>query len=155
MSDAAAPPPAVRRRSRRIMPILAVGAALAGVAGGFFAVRAGLLDLLPSAAPALSEPHTQFVEVPPIIITLGPSVRNRHLRFSSQIEVSPDARAYVARMMPRILDVLNGYLRAVEPADIENPAAMVRLRAQMLRRVQMVVGHDRAIDLLITEFVLN
>ena len=32
---------------------------------------------------------------------------------------------------------------------------LVRLRAQMLRRVQMVTGEGRVRDLLITEFVLN
>ena len=50
--------------------------------------------------------------------------------------------------MPRILDVLNSYLRAVELADLEDPSAMVRLRAQMLRRVQIVTGEGRVRDLL-------
>jgi len=54
-----------------------------------------------------------------------------------------------------ILDVLNTYLRAVELRDVENPAAMTRLRAQMLRRVNIVTGEGRVNDLLITEFVLK
>ena len=58
-------------------------------------------------------------------------------------------------LLPRILDVLNGYLRAVETADLENPSALVKLRAQMLRRVQIVTGEGRVRDLLVTEFVLN
>ena len=57
--------------------------------------------------------------------------------------------------MPRILDVLNTYLRAVEVRDLEEPAALVRLRAQMLRRVQVVTGEGRVRDLLVTEFVMN
>ena len=57
--------------------------------------------------------------------------------------------------MPRILDVLNTYLRAVEVRDLEQPASLARLRAQMLRRVQVVTGEGRVRDLLITEFVLN
>jgi flagellar protein FliL len=57
--------------------------------------------------------------------------------------------------MPRIVDVLNGYLRAVEVREFEDPAALVRLRAQMLRRVQIVTGEGRVRDLLVTEFVLN
>ena len=57
--------------------------------------------------------------------------------------------------MPRIVDVLNTYLRAVEVRDLEEPAAMARLRAQMLRRVQVVTGEGRVRDLLVTEFVLN
>jgi flagellar FliL protein len=51
--------------------------------------------------------------------------------------------------------VLNGYLRAVETSDLENPAALVRLKAQMLRRIQIVTGEGRVRDLLVSEFVLN
>ena len=58
-------------------------------------------------------------------------------------------------LRPRILDVLNGYLRAVEVAELEDPSALVRLRAQMLRRIQVVAGEGRVNDLLISEFVLN
>ena len=39
--------------------------------------------------------------------------------------------------------------------DIEDPAALARLRAQMLRRIQVVTGEGQVRDLLITEFVLN
>ena len=51
--------------------------------------------------------------------------------------------------------MLNGYLRAVDVEDIEDPSSLVRLRAQMLRRIQIVVGQDAVSDLLIIEFVLN
>ena len=57
--------------------------------------------------------------------------------------------------MPRVIDVLNGYLRAVEPSILSAPDALTRLRAQMLRRVRMVVGEDRVNDLLVMEFVLT
>ena len=49
----------------------------------------------------------------------------------------------------------NSYLRAVAITDLEDPSAMTRLRAQMLRRVQIVTGEGRVRDLLVTEFLLN
>ncbi|MEL7416552.1 MAG: flagellar basal body-associated FliL family protein, partial [Pseudomonadota bacterium] len=58
-------------------------------------------------------------------------------------------------LKPRISDVLNTYLRAVSLDELENPAAMLRLRAQMLRRIQLVTGEGRVRDLLISEFILN
>jgi flagellar FliL protein len=69
--------------------------------------------------------------------------------------VAPEDAATVAALMPRVLDVLNTYLRAVQARDIEDPAALARLRAQMLRRIQVVTGDGQVRDLLITEFVLN
>ena len=53
------------------------------------------------------------------------------------------------------MDVLNSYLRAVAVSDLEDPSALVSLRAQMLRRIQLVTGEGRVRDLLIMEFVLS
>jgi len=58
-------------------------------------------------------------------------------------------------LKPRIVDVLNGYLRAVTFAEMADPNALARLRGQMLRRIQVVTGEGRVKDLLIMEFVLN
>jgi flagellar FliL protein len=63
--------------------------------------------------------------------------------------------AEVTLLLPRILDVLNSYLRAIDVAEIEDSAALVRIRAQLLRRIQIVTGEGRVRDLLVTEFVLN
>lgn len=79
----------------------------------------------------------------------------KHLRFRAQVEVIDSAVADVTLLVPRILDVLNSYLRAIDTASIEDPQALARMRAQMLRRIQIVTGEGRVRDLLITEFVLN
>ena len=90
-----------------------------------------------------------------MVISLGSANAAKHLNFGAALEVEPKFKEEVELLKPRILDVLNTYLRAVEIRDIENPAAMTRLRAQMLRRVNIVTGEGRVNDLLITEFILN
>lgn len=149
---------APKRKSRR--PLL-IGAGLALIlgGGGFFATFTGLLSgaaekaLAAEAVTAL--PDIAFVPIQPLIINLAPGSANKNLRFAAQLEVGSPYGAEVTLLMPRILDVLNGYLRAVQTADLENPSALVKLRAQMLRRVQIVTGEGRVRDLLVTEFVLN
>lgn len=42
--------------------------------------------------------------------------------------------------MPRILDVLNGYSRAVDAQQLTDRSSLFRIRAQMLRRIKIVVG---------------
>nr|WP_205911789.1 flagellar basal body-associated FliL family protein [Rhodobacter sp. SGA-6-6] len=130
--------------------------------GGFYAAWAGLI--LAPAAPDHAEaeeekpgplPDIAFVPVEPVVISLGPGSFSRHLKFTAQLEVAKSYADEVTLLMPRILDVLNSYLRAVAVAELEDPAAMARLRAQMLRRVQIVTGEGRVRDLLVTEFVLN
>lgn len=155
--DAAGAPTPTKRRGGRPILIGAVLALLLG-GGGFYAAWSGLLPDLPGRAPAdgaAPVADVGFVPIDPLLINLAPSASGRHLRFGAQIEVASGREGAVARLMPRILDVLNGYLRAVAVQDLEDPAALIRLRAQMLRRIQVVVGEGLVRDLLVTEFVLN
>ncbi|MFC3085887.1 flagellar basal body-associated FliL family protein [Tabrizicola soli] len=147
------------KRSRKPLLIGLVLAILLG-GGGFYATWSGLvLGGGEESATAGKAPgpltDVAFVPLETLVISLGPDSRSEHLRFSAQVEVVESAQDDVALLAPRILDVLNSYLRAIDTADIENPAAMARLRAQMLRRIQIVTGEGRVRDLLITEFVLN
>lgn len=147
------------RKKSKLPLILGLVAALLLGGGGFYATWSGLLGAGQNE-PAEAEkvgplPEIAFVPVEPIIISLGPAARAKHLRFTAQLEVNRGTEADVALLLPRILDVVNGYLRAVEVKRLEDPASLVVLRAQMLRRIQLVTGEGRVRDLLITEFVLN
>lgn len=96
-----------------------------------------------------------FVPLEPFVLSLAQTEGSRHLRVSLTIEVAPGAEDDVVAAIPRINDVLNTYLRAVDQRDFEVPRAMMRLRAQMLRRVRLVSPPDTVRDLLFQEFVLN
>lgn len=148
-----------KKRSKRPLLIgLVLALALGG--GGFYATFSGLL--LGGDAGHAEKEHgpgplsgVAFVPLETIVVSLGPDSGSEHLRFTAQIEVVDTAAADVTTLSPRILDVINSYLRAIDTASIEDPHAMARLRAQMLRRIQVVTGEGRVRDLLITEFVLN
>ncbi len=103
----------------------------------------------------VAESDTKFVALAPLTISLGKFASSRHLRFQAYLEVPSAAAEEVERLSPRVLDVLNTYLRAISESELEDPASMNRLRAQMLRRVQIVIGEENVRDLLITEFILN
>jgi flagellar FliL protein len=153
--------PAEQPKKGKLGLILGLVAALAFGGGGFYAVQAGLVDpgaLLHHEPEAKAESvlgDVAFVAMEPVTISLGAEAKAKLLRFTGQLEVAPEHAEEVAALMPRVLDVLNTYLRAVEVRDLEEPASLARLRAQMLRRVQVVTGEGRVRDLLITEFVLN
>ncbi len=131
---------------------------LVGAGGGFGLVASGMLGgggHEGETMPVFSPEDVAFIPIEPLVISVGAPGRQRHLRFQAQLEVTPNAVAAVTTVLPRVLDVLNGYLRAVDMADIEDPSSLVKLRAQMLRRIQIVVGDGMVTDLLISEFVLN
>jgi flagellar FliL protein len=147
-----------KKKSKRSLLIGLVLAAMLGI-GGFYATWSGMIlgaahEEESASAPG-PLPDITFVPIDSIIISLGPGATSRHLRFTSQLEVNAISSAEVTMLLPRILDVLNGYLRATDVVQLEDPAALVRIRAHMLRRIQIVTGEGRVRDLLITEFVLN
>lgn len=156
MTDATAEIPSEAPIRSRKPLVLGALLALLGAAAAFYVTWSGLLakgDDSGHEAQAL--PDIAFVPVDPVIVSLPGSTGTRQVRFTAQIEVESVHAAEVAMLMPRILDVLNGYLRAIEPARFDEPGALLRIRAQLLRRIQIVTGEGRARDLLVTEFVIQ
>jgi flagellar FliL protein len=151
-------PPETSTKPRRLWLILSlVGSLLLG-GGGFYAVWSGLV-LSGANGAVVAEttplPDIEFVPVPPTVISLPPGSTSSHLRFAAQLEVAGQETQAVTQLLPRIQDVLNGYLRAVSVAELQDPSTLIRIRAQLLRRIQLVAGEGRVRDLLVTEFVLN
>lgn len=159
MAEIAATETPTPRKSSKLPLLIGLVLAVAGGGGGFYAATSGLLGGASSEthdeSPVPDMPDVAFLEVDPILVTLSPESHVRQLRFRSQIEVATAHAEEVRTLMPRIVDVMNSYLRALEPADFEDPQVLPRLRSQLLRRVQVVTGQGRVKDLLVMEFVLN
>lgn len=151
------------KKKSKMPLIIGLVLALAGGGGGFFAVQSGMLFGDSAKAGAEAESHEEVAEMPdvvfvpmdPLVINLGKGAQNQYLRFRAELEVSGGYEQEVTALLPRVMDILNGYLRAVDIRDLEDRSALIRLRAQMLRRIQIVTGEGRVKDLLIMEFVLN
>jgi len=163
----------VRKGKSKLLLVACVLALVAG-GGSFYAVFSGLL-VLPfigggegkrdtaaghggetgdyAGSPYLLEPGV-FIHLDPLVITLGPQSQSKHLKITLAIEIGPGREAEVEAVKPRVIDILNGFLRAVDEREFELPRSMERLRAQMLRRVMLVTPEGAVRDLLIQEFVL-
>lgn len=163
MADATAVETEPNKKSSKTLIILSLILGLAGAGAGFYLMYEGLI---PGMKGETKEPVEQkspvtdlpedigFVPIDPLMISLGRD-SGLNLRFRAQLEIREQHRSDVEKLMPRVVDVLNSYLRAVDIEDIEGTASLVRLRAQMLRRIQVVTGMDRVQDLLVMEFVVN
>ncbi|MCV3269882.1 flagellar basal body-associated FliL family protein [Roseobacter sinensis] len=161
MADAAIVEDESEPKSSKMPLIIGLVLLLLGGGGGFYATWSGLLFGAESEEPKAEEtktvegPAVAFVPIDPITVSLPPGSPQSHLRFRAELEVASKYASDVEAVLPRVVDVLNGYLRAIDAQDIANPSALTRLRAQMLRRVQVVTGPEQVKDLLIMEFVLN
>ena len=164
----------VRKGKSKLLLVAAVLALGAG-GGGFYAVYSGMLALpflgggeggheTAGAGPGGEagghaeaagpfEPGA-YIHLEPLIVTMGPQSESKHLKITLAIEVEPGREAEVEAVKPRVIDILNGFLRAVDEREFELPRSMERLRAQMLRRIELVTPKGAVRDLLIQEFVL-
>ncbi|MEY8839386.1 flagellar basal body-associated protein FliL [Cribrihabitans sp. XS_ASV171] len=167
MTDATAEGIETAGKKGKMTIVLAAILGLAGAGAGYYATVTGLLPFgfghgkpathveVPDVSGPAPLPDVTFVDLAPILISLGNERDMTHLRFHAQLEVADAHAAEVERMKPRIVDVLNGYLRAVEVSDLRDPLALSRLRGHILRRVNIVLGEGRVRDILVMEFVLN
>lgn len=162
MTDATAEPAEVPEKSGKKGMIIGAILAVVGAVGGYVLTTSGLLPIggKPASAkaeeskPAKALPKVGFVDLAPVVVSVNTS-DSRHLKFHAQLEVNAPYMADVEKMKPRIMDVLNGYLRAVEVSDLEDSLALIRIRGHLLRRIEIVVGEGRVRDVLVMEFVLN
>lgn len=153
-------PPKKRSPLRFLVPIIAL---LLPAGGGFYASYSGMVAL-PIGGQHEEKEKTgrshplapvTFVPIDEMIITLGPDSRAQHLILQAEIETVPEAAPMIEKLRPRIADLFNTYLRAVEERDLQDPSGMTKLRAQLLRRIRVVVGSTEVRDLLFTKFVMK
>lgn len=161
MADAETDAEEAPAKKSKMPLIIGLVLAILGGGGGFYATWSGILLGAESQSTSAPEPKVEkgpdvaFVQVDPLVISLGQSAGADFLRFRADLEVPAAYKDDVKKLLPRVTDVFNSYLRALDPGDLEERAALTRIRGQMLRRVQVVVGQDRVNDLLVMEFVLN
>ncbi len=156
--------PETAKSSRRPL-IISLILFLVAAGGGFYATSSGQLSLASilgdskdstekqakvAAAPALA-----FLPVGEIVVPLGPDAQAKYLLFTSEIEVSSEDTEQLQSMLPRIRDLFNTYLRAVEARDLEQPDATMRLRDQLLRRLRAITAPLSPRDILFTSFILR
>lgn len=162
MTDAAAEAPVETKKSSKIPIILGLIVLILGAAGGFYASFSGTIlgpkttnKIIADSSSVHAMPDVTFVEIEPMIISILPASQGKHLRFRANLEVPSQYADDVQKLMPRVINIMNGYLRALDITDLEKPAILTRLRAQLLRRLQIIVGPEQINDVLILEFVIN
>ena len=146
--------------------IIIIGLVLLLVVGGVAAVYfTGMLDpLLAMVGGGESEsdeggPDTDavFFEVPEILVNLNTGGRKAtflKIRISLELEKQSDIER-IKRMMPRIIDNFQVYLRELRIEDLKGSAGMYRLREEMLVRVSAAVAPAKINDVLFKEMLVQ
>ncbi len=108
-----------------------------------------------SGARIIHSESSAYVELPPILVSVK-SVRSaRHLKVRVVIETnSTDADVILTRVY-HIQDLLNTYLRSVDPKQFESPAYISMLKQKLLHRIRLLSPAVEIENVLVTEFLLT
>lgn len=164
MSDSHNPDPEGGKKRSKLMLLVSLALAVVGAGAGFAAVSTGLLPLgagggkeeqrKPEKA-SLDASGISYVEIQPIMVSFHAPGQAHQLKFRAQLEVNALDKTDVARLTPRITDMMNGYLRALTLEELKDPLALIRIRSHLHSRIDILVGKAAVRDVLIMEFVLN
>ena len=161
----AASPPAKGGKKKLLM--LAGGGLLlvAGRLGGLF--FSGMLDGVLGTATGTHETDGEtvetsdaepvFYELPDIVVSLNTGERkSRFLKVRVNLELeTTDDLPQIERLMPRIMDHFQVYLRELRLEDINGSAGTFRLREELLKRVSATANPARINDVLFVEMIVQ
>jgi len=105
--------------------------------------------------------RAHYVPLPEFLVDLAPDRRGRvaYLKLSASIEVdhheSDELLAHIAAARPAIIERTTFFLRELQPEDFQGSAGMARVKRELLRRVNLVLGPVNADDVVINDLVIQ
>lgn len=96
-----------------------------------------------------------YVELQEMVITVGSAPATRYLKMNVSIMTDKSNTETIKEAEPVLIDAFNTYLRSIELEDFEDPGFYPRMREQLARRSELVLGSGVSNGVLITEFLLR
>ncbi|MHA1113702.1 MAG: flagellar basal body-associated FliL family protein [Alphaproteobacteria bacterium] len=132
---------------------------LLGGAGAYFGgfLSSGEDEAL-AAAEAEGKPDSVvFYDLPDLLVNLSSRSRKPiFLKMSISLELGGDAdAARVGKVLPRVIDNFQTYLRELRAEDLQGSAGIYRLREDLLVRVNIAAKPARIRDVLFREILVQ
>jgi flagellar FliL protein len=126
------------------------------VGGGAGAWFTGMLggNGTASAEHVISAPV--FYDLPDFLSNLSGPPPQRYLKMRVSLQLpNQEASKIVDEQLPRVLDGFQTYLRQLRPEDLEGSEAMMRLKEELLRRLNLAIQPPVAKDILFKEIIVQ
>jgi len=112
-----------------------------------------------AAAPQgpITPPQVAFYDMPDLIVNIQTADGTpAYLKLSVVLELtSADEKAGMDVLRPRIVDQFQGYLRELRVDDIKGSAGIMRLKEELLRRINVAAVPYRVRDVLLKEMIVQ
>ena len=110
-----------------------------------------------AAASELPPEHAAFFDVPDIIVNIQTADSTpAYLKLAVSLELdSAEARAAIEPVMPRVVDQFQTYLRELRVDDVRGSMGVMRLKEELLRRVNLAAAPTPVRDVLLKEMIVQ
>ena len=159
-----APPPRKRGRSRKLLIFAAPLVLLTAGAGAAWKFAPALRNRVEAiagiggkpAVAAIAHSHPSYVDLPEMAVTLPNNGHPRQMRIHITVELAHDAPSGASAdvLSPRVYDALLTYLRTLRDGEVDSGLGLDRLRGDLYRRLDLVLGPGVLRDVLITSLIL-
>ena len=112
----------------------------------------------PGAAPSeLPGEHAAFFDVPDIVVNIQTADSTpAYLKLSVSLELdSAEAKTAIEPVMPRVVDQFQTYLRELRVEDVRGSMGVMRLKEELLRRVNLAAAPTPVRDVLLKEMIVQ
>lgn len=133
-----------------------VGVYFSGMADSFLTVK----EKAPSEKKASSktQPSSFFYDVPEILVNLSSRAGQKPIYFKIKISLEMPTSADVEqteRLLPRVIDSLQFYLREMRLEELQGSMGTYRLKEEILGRLNRVLAPAKVDDVLIKEILIQ
>jgi flagellar FliL protein len=100
-----------------------------------------------------------FFEMPDVIVNIkgkGKTKATNLLKIKINLELgNPESLPIVEKRLPRLIDQMQTYLRELRVEDLEGSEGLLRLREELLKRIQATADGADIKDVLFAEMILQ
>jgi len=158
------PVPAPRRKRGKLLIIIVAILLLGGGGAAAWLFAPGLADKVlgasgrsePVETVAAAAPKPVFLDLPEMALTLPNNGHPRQMRIKLSIELAKGMteKGAADAVTPKVYDALLTYLRTLREGEIDGGLGLDELRADLYRRLDLIMGPGIMKDVLITSLVL-
>jgi flagellar protein FliL len=141
--------------------IIAVPLLLAALGGGAF--MTGMIPggkekkTVKAEAPKPKVKKAVFYELPDLVVNMrAANGRNSYMKIKINLELPSKAdEKKIKKVMPRIIDNLQVYLRELQVEDVQGSEGLYRLREELLHRINIAAKPVEVNDVLFAEMLMQ
>ncbi len=107
------------------------------------------------AAPPTSEVSGPVVALEPFVVNLDEPGTSRYLKITLELELLPEAENVITKSKQLIRDSILSYLSGLHVKDTLGTEAKDKIRADLMARIEKLIGAEKVRRMFFQEFVIQ